>query len=58
MPLRVHNFDVAYLACVHPFTLNRFVLTCNRYVLHGITDGGKWAYLGDVPDIPDAKKGQ
>jgi hypothetical protein len=29
-----------------------------RYVLHSITDGGKWSYLGDVPDIPDAKKGQ
>jgi hypothetical protein len=26
------------------------------YVLHSITDGGKWAYLGDVPDMPDTKK--
>eukprot|EP00036_Acanthoecidae_sp_10tr_P007600 CAMPEP_0182924552 /NCGR_PEP_ID=MMETSP0105_2-20130417/6598_1 /TAXON_ID=81532 ORGANISM="Acanthoeca-like sp., Strain 10tr" /NCGR_SAMPLE_ID=MMETSP0105_2 /ASSEMBLY_ACC=CAM_ASM_000205 /LENGTH=555 /DNA_ID=CAMNT_0025062343 /DNA_START=63 /DNA_END=1730 /DNA_ORIENTATION=- len=26
------------------------------YVLHQISDGGKWAYLGDVPDVPDAKK--
>lgn len=26
------------------------------YVLHSITDGGKWAYLGEVPDVPDMKK--
>lgn len=26
------------------------------YVLHGITDGSRWSFLGDVPEIADAKK--